>query len=75
MEYSITERERERETRTRARATADSREWATADSRECLTQIDGGEYYALFADDFALLDQHGLFHPIIDLLPGYTSII
>ena len=27
------------------------------------------QYYDLFADDFALLDEHGLFHPIIDLLP------
>ena len=29
-------------------------------------EIDGGEYYALFANDFALLGQHGLFHPIVD---------
>jgi hypothetical protein len=36
-------------------------------------EIDGGEYYALFGDDFSLLDEHGLFHPIIDLLPGLGS--
>ena len=40
----------------------------------CRGEIDGRQYYELFADNFALLDAEGLFDPIILLPDAYMYI-